>query len=247
MKFIQSCTNNTVKEMVKLQKKKERTAQHAFVVEGKHLIQEALKKGEVLQLFVLDGEDALGQDAIFCSQAVMNKMSSQTSDAKWIAKVKMPEQTVPASGRLLFLESVQDPGNLGTLVRSAVAFGMDGIICSFDCADIYNPKAVQASQGALFYMPVGYADLEAAILAAKAHMPVYAAALHQNSIQLSNVPGSASYGIVLGNEGQGLKDETISACTDTVYIEMEDFESLNVSIAGSIFMYVMAQKKPKRA
>lgn len=238
---IESVQNTTVKTLVRLKTKKERDLTGQFLVEGRHLIEEAQAAGILEKVFQREDCPPIeGIPCITCSQAVLNKISSLQSDARQIGLCKKKEQSLPENGRrYLLLERLQDPGNVGTLIRSAYSFGMDGVICSPDCADIYSPKTIQSAKGALFHLPVLTANMNGMIETLKSKdLPVYGAALHQDSIELHDLPITDRAAIVIGNEGQGLSGEVLSACTKLVHIEMKNFESLNAAIAGSILMYV---------
>ena len=145
---------------------------------------------------------------------------------------------------ILLLDNVQDPGNVGTILRTAHSFGIDCIYMSKGCADIYNPKTIQSSQGALFYIPVIQTDLVEEIKKLQErNIEVYATALHDNHKDLQNIKPSEKYAILVGNEGQGVRKELIDLSNHIVKIEMETFESLNVAIATSICMYTFKYAK----
>ena len=148
---------------------------------------------------------------------------------------------VKAGGRYLALERVQDPGNVGTLLRSAAAFGFDGVILSDGCASVYAPKTLRASMGAAVRIPVIEAGaMPDAITQLRAKgITCLAAALYKSqplSAAQASYPGGVC--VVIGSEGQGLTDETVAACSSTVRIPMTDrVESLNAGIADSILLW----------
>lgn len=142
--------------------------------------------------------------------------------------------------RILILESVRDPQNIGAIIRSAAALGADRIIMSSDCADIYNSKAVRASMGTLFGVRVDRVDdLCAAIRALQTSgRRVFAAALDDKAQRLGKTEVSPADCILIGNEGHGLTDEIISACDSTIYIPMSmGVESLNAAVAASVLLW----------
>lgn len=238
-KTITSVQNNKIKERSKLKSKKARMEQNCFLVEGKHLIQEAIQSNILIELYLLENiENPFDFKVTYCSQPVMNKLSNQKSDAKMIGICKFPSFENKKEKAILLLDDIQDPGNMGTLVRSAYSFGFDAIYLSNNCADLYNPKTIQSSQGSIFHLPAYQCDLSEIIQGKqKAGMTIYATALHNNTMDASKVKIHKPYGILLGNEGQGVKPELIELCNQCVKIEMETFESLNVAVAGSILMY----------
>lgn len=242
--IIESTSNSTIKELAKLAHKKDRDAKNMFLVEGEHLLQEAKEAGVLLRVFQRsDLEQFDFADVTLCSQAVLNKLSSQKSDAKYIGLCKMNKNkadsadSVPFGQRILILDHIQIPGNMGTLIRSACSFGIDQIIYSSDCADPYGPKTIQSTQGALFHVPLLEADLLKVIPTLKQSLPVFGAALHHDSIELHDLEIPKQFAIIIGNEGQGIRQDVLNLCSNLVHIEMQSFESLNASIAGSILMY----------
>jgi TrmH family RNA methyltransferase len=155
-------------------------------------------------------------------------------------------QDVPdRTERVMLLESVRDPSNLGAILRSAAAFGVDRLVLSADCADIYNAKTVRASMGTLFSQRIDRAtDLAAAIEALRASgRRVFAAALDESAERLGDFPIQKGDCAVIGNEGHGLSQRVIAACGRTVYIPMtERAESLNAAVAASVLMWTFSRE-----
>ena len=157
--------------------------------------------------------------------------------------VKIPSENSEAKIRnALVLETVQDPGNVGTVIRTANAFGIDAVILTGDCADLYNPKTVRSTMGAIFRQRV--LTLEAAELKAlleKNSLPLYGAALHQNSALITDV-SLKNAAAAVGSEGRGLSGEVLAMCDKTVFIPMQpDSESLNAAVAASVIMWEMSK------
>lgn len=237
---IESVQNATIKSLAKLKNKKERDESRTFLVEGLHMIQEAKAAGLLDHVYQLDTFAPIEDVPVtFCSQTVLNKLSAQKSDARAIGVCRRPALQLPdVPKRMLLLDRIQDPGNLGTLIRSACAFGFEGVICSPDCADFYSPKTLQSSQGALFHIPCMQSDLLKTIDSLKArNIEVFGAALHADSKALASLSIPPQCALVIGNEGQGISRSVLDACSSLVHIEMAAFESLNAAIAGSILMY----------
>jgi len=144
--------------------------------------------------------------------------------------------------RILLLESVRDPGNLGTIIRSAAAFGIDRMIISEDCADLYNTKTIRASMGAIFRQQIDLVeDLPRMILhLRKQNRRIFAAALDHDAQRLGTFTLASQDAIVIGNEGHGLSDATISACNGCLFIPMaQGTESLNAAMAATVCMWEM--------
>lgn len=147
-------------------------------------------------------------------------------------------------GRAVILSSIRDPGNLGTILRSAGAFATDCVILSEDCADLYNPRAVRAAMGAVFRVPtIRVADLGATVAALRAEgRRVLAAELRDRAISLSRADITQSDVFVIGNEGHGIPEEISAACDASVYIPIaEQAESLNAAIAASVLLWEQAK------
>ena len=150
-----------------------------------------------------------------------------------------PKDPLCGDSRVLFLESVRDPGNLGTIVRAARAFGVTALVLSADCADIYNPRVLRAAMGALFRQQIFITKDFVEVVRARAEgSRVFAATLTENAVKLGEaklLPGDA---VVVGNEGHGLSRAVIDAATDQIYIPMEQgVESLNAGVAASLLLW----------
>ncbi|MBF0579918.1 RNA methyltransferase [Erysipelotrichaceae bacterium RD49] len=237
---IESTQNSTIKALAKLSTKKERDHSGKFLIEGWHLLEEASQAGLLEHVYQLEIQPVFTDAPVtFCTQPVLNKLSVQKSDARYIGLCCKPDtHSLQKAKKVLLLDHLQDPGNLGTLIRSALSFGLEAVVLSPDCADPYGPKAIQSSQGALFHIPVETADLSLAIADLKSkEIPVFGAALHQDSRELHDLAVPARFAIMIGNEGQGIRPELLEQCTQLIHIEMASFESLNAAIAGSILMY----------
>ena len=228
-----------------------RRAEGRFLAEGRKLCPELCRGAELETLFCtesalekcpelskLPGEHYLVEDH------VADKLADVGTHQGVFGVFRTPVHTleeVKTGGRYLALERVQDPGNVGTLLRSAAAFGFDGVLLSDGCASVFAPKTLRASMGAAVRIPVIEAGKmpEAIALLREKGITCLAAALYQSQ-PLSAAASSCPDGVcvVIGSEGQGLTDETIAACTGTVRIPMTDrVESLNAGIAGSILLW----------
>ncbi|WP_305204723.1 TrmH family RNA methyltransferase [Dubosiella newyorkensis] len=237
MKTIESTSNKEIKALCKLHAKKGRLTRGQFLVEGMHLIEEAKEAGHLLKVFSIEPLD-LGVECVLCLQPVLNKLSVQRSDASCIGLCSMVQGRSDLGDHVLLLMDVQDPGNMGTLIRSALSFGFRTIYYSNGCADPYSPKVVQASQGALFHTLLQEVKMESAIPALrKDGFWVAATALSAYSKFLHDVHFPKKTAFLLGNEGSGLPLSLIDLCDACIKVEMDCFESLNVGVAGSLCMY----------
>ena len=269
--IITSRRNSTVVEVVKLSDKKEREKQGLFRFDGVKLFEEAIQKGisitRILMceskaedlLSKLDGIEALENTPVsVLSDDVFAKVSEEQAPEGIICVAKFSEKHVKKTDKTLFwsatcdktrrmilLESVRDPGNMGTIMRSAAAFGVDTLVISRDCADIYNPKTIRGAMGALFKMNIFVFDdiCDAVELLKKSGRNVYAAALDKSAARLDEVEFSPCDSVLIGNEGHGLSEKAISSCAKSLYVPMEEgSESLNAAIAASVIMWSMYKK-----
>ena len=145
--------------------------------------------------------------------------------------------------KVLILDKIQDPGNLGTIIRSAVAFNIDTIICSQDTVDVYNPKVIRASQGMMFHIPILVQDPEQTIkeLHQKDYKVIGTKVTNGEDVRKAAI--YSHFALVIGNEGQGISDKIENLCDQFLYIKMNgNCESLNASVAASILLYEISNK-----
>lgn len=225
--------------------KKGRREHGLFVVEGRKAVGEALASGWTVERVYTTGAatDHPGVPVTEVSPAQFERLSRLKSPQGVLALVRIPEQSTPHfdPGRLyIALDSVQDPGNLGTIIRIADWFGIDGIVCSIDTADRFNPKVVQATMGSLFRVPVRYGDLAGLLQAARdTGLPVYGAMLGGENIYTARLRPSGV--IVMGNEGNGISPGIIELLGHRLTIPSfapagEGAESLNVAVSAAVIV-----------
>ena len=235
--MITSIQNETIKKIMKLKQKKYRDLEDQFLIEGYHLVEEA-KKANCIETIITTLHETFEEPTIYVSSNVMEKLAFTKTPQPVMAVCKKQHQTLDTwKERYLLLDNLQDPGNLGTIIRSALALGYDQIIMSPESVDLYNDKVIRATQGALFQMPLCQMDLlEAIALLHKQGVGVYGTSLHQ-ALPIDHYQPQKQMAFVLGNEGQGVCQAVLDACDHTLYIPIQAIESLNVAIAGSIMMY----------
>ncbi len=179
------------------------------------------------------------------SEEILEYISPLKSPQKVIFTCKMPEQKAefPTSGRHILLENLQDPGNVGTVIRTAGAFDVDSVMLLGTCADIYNPKTIRSTMGALFRQKVAAVDIETLIALKKQGLRLLGAALRKNSEPIITAELRNSI-VCVGNEGSGLSDELLDLCDGNIIIPMnEKCESLNAAVAASIIMWEMYREQ----
>ena len=245
MKYIESVKNNKVKAWKKLLTKKERDITGKYLVEGFHLVEEALKEHIVLEVIInqdMDRQPTISiedTEVVYVTNEVMRAITD-TETPQGIAAVceqKKYQMEQINFQKLLLLDRIQDPGNMGTLIRTADAAGMDAVILGDGCADPYNPKVIRATQGSLFHMPIMKHNL--AELIEKLSIPVYGTAL-EGAIAYTEIEKSDQFALLVGNEGQGVSKELLEKTTKNLYIPIYGrSESLNVGVAAGILMYYL--------
>ena len=237
MEKISSLQNAKIKNWALLHKKKHRDETGLFLVEGEHLINEALAANAV-ETIVTDTTSPFDfEHVVEVTPAIMAKLSENVSNVHYIAVCRQRKLDITKQNRLLLLDGIQDPGNLGTLIRTAISFGFDGVYCSTETCDLYNDKAIRSTQGALFHIPVIRKDFVTLIPTLQSHGVKVIATSLQESTTMSEIPVTECMAFVMGNEGQGVHQDIIVQADYRVRIEMEGFESLNVAVAGGIIMY----------
>lgn len=226
-----------IKFIKSLSQKKFRDSEGLFVVEGEKLVQEALKSGfEVEKVY---RKEEIGE-------AAMERISALSSPSPALALVRKPvdlsSAKLPSKGLILALDGIRDPGNLGTILRIADWFGIDAVYASEDTVDVFNPKVVQATMGAIFRVRFHYADIPALCSSAlKAGGRVYGTFLDGENMygkELSNGTEAPSV-IVIGNEANGISAQTAACVTDRLFIppfpaDDPGSESLNAAVATAI-------------
>ena len=238
---ITSLNNDKVKELVKLKDKKYRDKMGLFFIEGYDIVLEAYKNSLIKELYVLEETEVLMDiHYTYVSYDVMKKISDMESISKYYA-VCYKKEEIEIGNRIIILDGVQDPGNLGTIIRSAVAFNFDSVILSRECVDLYNPKVIRSTKGMLFNMNVCVKNLEEFIPTLDDYVIYGTDVVNGENIRDIYIPSKV--GLVVGNEGRGMSLEVRELCNKFIYIDMSDkCESLNASVAASILMYEVNNK-----
>lgn len=241
---ITSVNNNKIKDINKLKDKKYRDSSNSFLVEGEHLVIEAYREDLIKELIVLDDSNFIldGIPTIKVSSEVMKKLSSMDSYPSVIGVAnKIKEKELGDS--ILMLDDIQDPGNLGTIIRSSAAFGIDTIVVSPKTVDIYNIKVLRATQGMLFHINIIVRELDSFITKLKQdNYKIYGTKVDKG-VNIKDISINNKYALVMGNEGKGISDNVSKLCDEYLYIKMNDnVESLNVGVATSILLYEIYNK-----
>ena len=238
---ITSLDNEKVKKYRKLKKRKYREEYEEFIVEGMHLVLEAFKSGIIEELIMEENAAVpLPCPYVYVTKEIIEKVSDLDTPTDIMALCKrLPDRDI-IGNKLLILDEVQDPGNLGTILRSAKAFDIDTVILSENTVDLYNPKVVRATQGMLFHLNVISRKIDTIIDVIKnREIPVYGSSVDYGmDVWELNKKDREKYALIVGNEGNGVRATTLEKCDKRLYIKMnERVESLNVAVATSILLY----------
>lgn len=255
-----SKSNEKLKRIRRLEDRKNRRKEKLFVFEGAHLLEEYVRAGNSpLELFVCDdvvekyGEliESSGCGSVFVlPREVYMTLSSEQAPQGILSLCSISKKSEDANDAeitgALILESVRDAGNLGTIIRTAASLGIDRIIISEDCADLYNSKTVRATMGALFFSEITVvSDLCSVIDKIKAAgARVFATLPTEGAKVLGEFEVFPTDCFAIGNEGNGLSESLIASCTDSAVIPMSGrTESLNAAAAATVFLWEMARSK----
>lgn len=238
MEVITSLENKKIKDYSKLLQKKYRELSNMFIVEGEHLAKEAYKHGYLVELIkTVDSTISLDVLTTEVSYDVIKKLSKAVTPQKMVGICKKKNDKLEGS-RILILDNIQNPGNLGTIIRSSVAFNIDTIILSNDTVDLYNDKVLRASEGLLFSINIIREDILSFIpKLIKNNYQIIGTKVDKGT-NLRDIVLDKKVAFVMGNEASGVKEDVLKLCSDYVYIKMNsNCESLNVGVATSIILY----------
>ena len=233
-------SKNQIKFISGLHQKKQRIANQLFFAEGVKCIQELVQSNfELEHLYTIqdDFEEVIAANKTLISDSELKKISALTTPNSCFAIFKMPqEKAIIESGLILALDSIRDPGNLGTILRLCDWFGIEQLICSKETVDIYNPKVVQATMGSITRVNVNYVDLNGFI--AQTKLPVFGTFMDGENIYKCNLPQEGI--IIMGNEANGISSELEQLVQNRLTIprfgNLQKTESLNVATATAIIL-----------
>lgn len=248
MKEITAVNNPLIQYLKTLQKSKNRYQNHQFLVEGWHLVEKALEAEVVLTVFILSHQLINYQiklpktiKIVLVNQAIINKISQEVTPQAIIALCKFKVATKKNPNNVLLLDKIQDPSNLGAILRSCSAFAINKIFLSHDSVDLYNHKVINASQGAIFAVDLEYCDLIALIPKLKQdNYYLYSTFLHEPKAPktLETIRFQPKNAILFGNEGQGINQALRSLVDENILIKTtNNVESLNLATSVAITIY----------
>ncbi|RHW51022.1 TrmH family RNA methyltransferase [Lactobacillus bombicola] len=255
MQQISSVNNKLIKDLVKLKQKKYREETGLYIVEGFHLVEEAFKacKGYI---YLLGTEETIVQveqkyqldytssKNIIINSAIARHLSSTKNSQEIFMVLKISQSKVYSFnyGKWILLDHLSDPGNVGTIIRTADAAGFDGVILSPESVDLYNPKTQRAMQGSQFHIKLIVQDLLTAIEIFKNNsIPIYSSVLDSSAKQLQEFNSVLQLGLVIGNEAHGVSSAVAQISDQKLYIPIKGkAESLNAAVAAGIMIYYFA-------
>lgn len=250
---ITSTSNETIKYFISLNDKKTRMNAKRFIVEGYHLVNEA-SKTNLLEAIISTDEKELKKinnvKRYLVNDAIINKIATTKNPQNILGIVKMLDHNITNlvpiikenKTKLIMLDDVNDPGNLGTIIRTAAGLGYDGIIMSPNTVDLYNEKVIRSTQGVMFKIPIIKANLQEVIKMLKKEKVFCIGTALTNAKDVKHITKKDKFAICLGNEAKGISKEVLDNMDENVKIAMKkDVESLNVSIAAGIIMYEMME------
>lgn len=252
---IQSRQNAALKHLARLgRERKYRRSTGEMLCEGEKMLEEALRSGAKLKTVLarrgwesglLSSAEEQGA-ALYCAEDTLFRLASEVESPQNVIFSCMQPQwdagALEGKEQVLLLDGLQDPGNLGTILRTAEAFALGAVVLCEGCADPFSPKVVRSTMGAVFRLPCVQLPLQDALDRLKENgLPVYATALHEDSVPLSSVPLSRA-AVIIGSEGRGVSDAALRLSDQRVIIPMHGrAESLNAGVAAAIVIYEMTK------
>lgn len=239
--MIESLNNEKIKYYTKLNDKKYRKSEKLFIAAGEHLVTEALKKNIVKEILLLNGEENVYGNVTYVTSDILKKVSDLTNYPKVLAICYIKDD-LKIEGNVVALDNIKDPGNLGTIIRSAVAFNYDTILLSEECVDVYNSKVVRATEGMLFNVNIVTCDLFSTLLKLKeSGYKIYGTDVVNGE---SPAYESNKHVLIIGSEARGMSNSIREICDKNLYIKMNDkCESLNAGVSASILMYELGETR----
>ena len=234
--MINSVSNEKIKKYSKLLQKKYRDEFNLYLVSTDHLVREAIKERNVVDIFLLENKENYYGNVTIVTETVMRKLTNLKTLPNVVAVVKKKKEE-NIKGNVILLDGVQDPGNVGTIIRSAVAFNIDTIVFGNGTVDVYNEKVLRASEGMINNINIIKKDLIDVIMELKVNGYEIIGTKVDGGTDIKNIK-SKKFALLVGNEGNGVSKELLDLCDVFAYIKMNDScESLNVGVATSIIIH----------
>lgn len=244
MDFIKSVDNAKIKNFRKLiNDKKYRKLEQLFVCEGEKMLFDAITQDVFIDTLIISENYQLKSDVkcenlLQVPQHIFEKICDTKTPQGVIFSCGITKSIEKSFGKVIILDNLQDPGNMGTIIRSACAFKIDAIILLNNCVDVYSPKVVRSTMSAIFSVPILNMGVEECF--EKLTIPIYATYLDEKSENISDV-SLKECAVIIGNESKGVSAEVLKYASRKIIIPIANMQSLNASVAGSIVMWEMSK------
>ncbi|MGY3779029.1 TrmH family RNA methyltransferase [Isobaculum melis] len=250
MEKITSLKNERVKNWKKLHTKKGREKEGYYLIEGFHLVEEAIKhEAAIHELIYVSGKKvpATWQHQVHHIFEIIPEIAKALADTEAeqgifaTIKLQSTQPQVNEKQSYLLLDAIQDPGNLGTMIRTADAAGLDGVVLGEGTVDLYNGKVLRSMQGSHFHLPIYRGNLSEWIsLLKEKQVPVYGTELNEQAVLYDQIGKQSAFALIMGNEGNGVAKELLAQTDQNLYIPIKgQAESLNVAIAAGIILFTL--------
>ncbi|MCL0318427.1 TrmH family RNA methyltransferase [Apilactobacillus xinyiensis] len=258
MEKIVSPKNDRIKNWSKLKTKKYRDKMNLYILENWHLIKEAINYDQAVETLLFtenqyklhhnELQNIESYEVIIISEEIALKLGSTKTPQGAFAIVKLPHtnsiiDNEIINGKWLLLDNVQDPGNIGTMIRTADAAGMNGVVFGDGTSDIFNSKVLRSMQGSNFHIKIIKYDLNSWVdTCNNLSIPVYGSELNPQAVDYNSIKSSDCFSLIMGNEGNGMQKSLLAKTTNNLYIPIKgNAESLNVAVAAGILMFSLCK------
>lgn len=234
--YISSKTNEKVKRAFKLRQEKYREQYQLFLAEGRFDLEMALKYHAVVEVFTCQEiklDETIPQYIV--SEEIIQKLSSSSTPQGIVFVCKMFNHHHRTMDKIVYLDGISDPGNMGTIIRTALAFGYDGVVYSPGSVSMYNPKVIASSKGAIFALPV----LEGNLASFQSTHHIYASVVDEKAVDIRDIYAQKPFVLVIGSEARGVSTQTLALAEKLIYIPISNIDSINAAVAAGIMMYAL--------
>ncbi|MEA5061510.1 MAG: RNA methyltransferase [Erysipelotrichaceae bacterium] len=222
-----------------LKEEKNRRIYKQFLMEGRLALEMGLKKNLVKEIFTLSPLEVAQKDVVvnLVDKKVMDKLSSERNPEGIVFISDIPDFEDQDYKKIIYLDHISDPGNMGTIIRTALGLGMDAIYISNGSVSLFNDKVLAASKGAIYEMPIFFKEIDDLVKAKAKGYQIISTALKGNTVDVSELKVKTPFICVFGNESRGVDEKIISLSDVTTKIEIKKIDSFNVAISAGIIMY----------
>jgi TrmH family RNA methyltransferase len=232
-KEITSPNNSSIKDLVRLKQKSNSIKERKYLIEGENVIKMAIEANVVETIFYTENDYGF-ENSIKVTNPIIKKLSSLSTSQQAVALCNVKEVDIKNNKRIVILDNINTPNNIGAVIRSALAFNYDGVVVSKDSAYIYNAKCISGSQGAIFKIPVIQTDIIKYIEDNKIDPIV--TTLSPKSIDIDSIKAEGNMAFVFGSEAHGVSKEVEKLSSKHLKISIDNIDSLNIAVAAGIVL-----------